>query len=313
MVDSNEESSLLGWRLIFAVAILVPLVGLLVADYQLGDWVPGLLLLPLGLAIALMATAELLDLFSGQAARPVSWCVYTGVLLIFLSNYAPLAWPLMGAVYPADCPLGKLGWPLIATAMALVLALVAEMREYQEPGNHVVRISLAFFAMCYVGLAMSFLALLRLFHSNAWGMAALVSLAFVVKISDTGAYTFGKLWGRHPMSRKLSPNKTLEGAVGGVLAAALAAVFFFEWVLPWIAPTTTAIPWWRSAFFGVVIAVAGMVGDLAESLIKRDAGRKDSSGWLRGLGGVLDVLDSVMIAAPCAFLCWATGLVGPDG
>ena len=61
----------------------------------------------------------------------------------------------------------------------------------------------------------------------------------------------------------------------------------------------------------MVIGVAGMVGDLGESLIKRDMQRKDSSGWLRGLGGVLDVLDSVMIAAPVAFFCWAVGLVGP--
>ena len=302
---------MLGWRLIFAAAILIPLVGLLVADYQVGHWVPGVLLLPLGLAMALMATAELLDLLASQDIRPVGWCVYVGVLMVFLSTFAPSVWPMVGATYPADCPLGKLGWPLIATAVALVLVLVAEMLEYEEPGGHVARISLAVFAICYVGLAMSFVVLLRLFHSNAWGMAALVSLAFVVKVSDTGAYAFGKLCGRHPMSRRLSPHKTVEGAAGGILVAAVAAILFFDWILPWIVPTAASIPWWRSALFGIIIAVVGMVGDLAESLIKRDVGRKDSSAWLRGLGGVLDVLDSVMIAAPFAFLCWAGGLVGP--
>jgi len=268
--------------------------------------------MPLGLAVALMATAEVLDLLSGQELRPVNWSVYVGVTLIILSTYAPVAWPLVGATYPVDCPLGKLGWPLIATAVAMVVAFVAEMLHYEKPGGHVVRISLAVFVICYVGLAMSFLVLLRLFHSNAWGMAALVSLVFVAKVSDTGAYTFGKLFGRHPMSHKLSPNKTVEGAVGGIFVAAMAAVVFFQFILPWIVPTAAPIPWWRSALFGIIIGGVGIIGDLAESLIKRDVGRKDSSGWLLGLGGVLDVLDSVLIAAPFAFLLWAAGLVGPD-
>jgi phosphatidate cytidylyltransferase len=62
--------------------------------------------------------------------------------------------------------------------------------------------------------------------------------------------------------------------------------------------------------FGLCVAVAGILGDLAESLIKRDVGRKDSSRWLPGLGGVLDLLDSILLAAPVAWFCWAVGLVG---
>jgi phosphatidate cytidylyltransferase len=302
---------LLGWRLIFAVAILVPLLGLLAADYRFGSLVPGVLLIPLGFALSLMASAEVLHLLSKEQLRPVSWSVYVGVSLIFVSTCAPLAWPLMGAEYPADCPLGKLGWPLTATAMAMVIALVAQMMRYERPGGHVVRVSLAMFAICYVGLTMSFLVLLRMFHSNAWGIVALVSLAFVVKMSDTGAYTFGRLLGRHPMSPRLSPHKTIEGAVGGTLVAAVAGVVFFQFIVPWIVPNVPPTSWWRGALFGVIIALVGIVGDLCESLIKRDVQAKDSSGWLPGLGGVLDVMDSVLIAAPFAFICWSVGLVGP--
>ena len=113
------------------------------------------------------------------------------------------------------------------------------------------------------------------------------------------------------MSPRLSPHKTVEGAVGGTIAAAAAGAVFFQFILPWIVPDASPPAVWRGMLFGVIIALAGMVGDLCESLVKRDVNRKDSSGWLRGLGGVLDVMDSVMIAAPCAFVCWAVGLVGP--
>ena len=71
--------------------------------------------------------------------------------------------------------------------------------------------------------------------------------------------------------------------------------------------------WWGCWLYGLIVALAGMVGDLVESLLKRDMGRKDSSRWLPGLGGVLDVVDSVLMAAPQALLCWWLGVVGPGG
>ena len=70
-------------------------------------------------------------------------------------------------------------------------------------------------------------------------------------------------------------------------------------------------PWWGWIAFGLLVGGAGMVGDLAESLLKRDVGRKDSSTWMPGFGGVLDVLDSLLLSAPVAWACWAFGLVGP--
>jgi phosphatidate cytidylyltransferase len=78
-----------------------------------------------------------------------------------------------------------------------------------------------------------------------------------------------------------------------------------------VGPDATKPAWWAWLVYGIVIAVAGIVGDLSESLLKRDMERKDSSTWIPGLGGVLDVLDSLLIAAPAAYLCWVTGIVGP--
>jgi phosphatidate cytidylyltransferase len=76
-------------------------------------------------------------------------------------------------------------------------------------------------------------------------------------------------------------------------------------------PTCKPGPWWGWIAFGLLVGGAGMVGDLAESLLKRDVGRKDSSTWMPGFGGVLDVLDSLLLSAPVAWACWAFGLVGP--
>ena len=110
----------------------------------------------------------------------------------------------------------------------------------------------------------------------------------------------------------MSPKKTFEGAAGGIAAAILGAVLCQIWLVPWLVgdkPSPGSLLGWT--LYGFVLAAAGMFGDLAESLLKRDAQRKDSSTWLPGLGGVLDVLDSLLVAAPLAYFCWVIGLIGP--
>ena len=168
--------------------------------------------------------------------------------------------------------------------------------------------------VAYAGLLLSFIVQLRLFHSHQWGMVALVSTVLITKMSDTGAYFTGRLLGRHKMAPVLSPGKTIEGGIGGLVAAGLAATFCYTVLPPWLVDGEVSRgPWWGWLCYGMIVAAAGMLGDLAESLMKRDAQRKDSSSWLPGLGGVLDVLDSLLFAAPPAYLCWAMGLVGPLG
>jgi phosphatidate cytidylyltransferase len=132
-----------------------------------------------------------------------------------------------------------------------------------------------------------------------------------VKACDTGAYTFGRLFGRHKMSPVISPGKTIEGAVGGLLAACAASYVVFwafdssEWTVKISADNFRFVGGklaWLT--FGLVVGAAGMFADLAESLLKRDAEVKDSSRWLPGLGGVLDILDSLLLAAPVALGWW---------
>ena len=114
------------------------------------------------------------------------------------------------------------------------------------------------------------------------------------------------------LARRLSPGKTIEGLVGGLVFAWCGAWLVFAVLAPAVVESAALpIAWWKTALYGLVLGAAGVVGDLAESLLKRDAGYKDSSAWLPGFGGVLDLLDSLLVAAPVAYLLWAIGLFGP--
>jgi phosphatidate cytidylyltransferase len=123
-------------------------------------------------------------------------------------------------------------------------------------------------------------------------LRVLVSLAAVV-LSDTGGYAAGVFVGRHPMAPSVSPKKSWEGFGGSLLAAAVGGALMLYLLF--------GVVWWAGALFGLAVATAAVVGDLAESLIKRDLGIKDMSNLLPGHGGVMDRVDSVLFAAPAAY------------
>jgi phosphatidate cytidylyltransferase len=117
---------------------------------------------------------------------------------------------------------------------------------------------------------------------------------FVVKSADIGAYTVGMLFGKHKFSPKISPGKTWEGMAGAVVLAVIVAFFF--------AAVFDIMVWPLAVVFGFCFAFIGQIGDLVESMIKRDARQKDSADNVPGFGGILDVIDSPLIAAPFAYL-----------
>jgi phosphatidate cytidylyltransferase len=303
---------MLRWRLLGAAAILVPLLGLLYLDYAFPLGHPGLWLFPIVIGAILMATEEVLSLLKTQGHRPAAWTVYGGVLFVSLVSCAPLYYSFFGQQYPANCPLGKLGLTFSAFALCVPLAFGGEMLRYQKPGGVIVNVALALFTIAYLGVSYSFLIWMRYIDELRpnFGMAAIISLILVVKCSDTGAYAFGRMFGRHKMTPLLSPGKTIEGGIGGVLTACVVSWLYFRFLAPAImgvAQPPGSWPGWL--LYGVALAIAGMVGDLSESLLKRDMQQKDSSTWLRGLGGILDVIDSILIAAPVAYLCWVGGVL----
>jgi phosphatidate cytidylyltransferase len=292
---------LLGTLFIAALAGLCWLDGSQVAGVPPGAW-----LFPLALLLSVLASRELLWLMSALPPKPQSGLVYLANFAIVAANGVPFFWPH----YSAQCPLERLGWPLAAFTVAVLAAIVASCRRYQEPGRETIRLALTILCLVYVGLFLSFVVQLRLFGPNDQGLTALISLIAVVKMGDTGAYTVGRMIGRHKMAPRLSPGKTWEGAAGAMIFAVIgsgATFYAIAWFLNGQQPF--ALDAWRWVAYGLIVGVAGLFGDLAESLLKRDAGQKDSSPWMPGFGGVLDVLDSVIFAAPVAYLCWAAGLM----
>lgn len=300
---------MLRWRIISALVILAVLLTLLAVDYQVGP--TGAWLTPLLLVLALAATQELLDLLGERGWRPVAWTAYAGVGLVLLAACLPSTLQSARSAAPAASALpvadvAPFGWPLAALVIALALVFVGELARYQRPGEVLTSTAMSVFTVTYIGALMSFLAALRFLGGNQWGMAAVVMTVMVVKLSDVGQYAFGRLLGRNKLAPRVSPGKTIEGAVGGVVTACAAAWLGFELLVPRIVPGAKPgmISWSQCLLFGLAVALAGMLGDLAVSMVKRDVGRKDSSRWLPGLGGVLDVLDSLLMAAPAAYFWW---------
>ncbi|MFF0155596.1 phosphatidate cytidylyltransferase [Micromonospora sp. NPDC005203] len=147
----------------------------------------------------------------------------------------------------------------------------------------------------YVPFLAGFAALLAAAPDDGW-MRILATLIAVV-LSDTGGYAAGVSFGRHPMAPSISPKKSWEGFAGSVTAAAVGSALLL-WLM------FDLEPWW-GALFGVAISCAAVLGDLAESMIKRDLGVKDMSNLLPGHGGLMDRLDSILFAVPTAYLLLA--------
>ncbi len=311
---------MLRWRLILGPLIVALLAALCWADAQSAR--PGIWLVPLAVALCLLATQEMLGLFRAGGRTPLAWSVYLGTLLPLLAACAPIAWLNEFSDGPTGGPIGRLGWLACGLAAGLLVALAGEMRRYghlgqREPGQSIANLGAAALSILYVGGLLGFLVQLRLLpvagDVSRGGLLAMLSMIIVVKATDIGAYTAGRLWGQHKMAPTLSPGKTWEGVAGGLVFAIGGA---------WLAlgPLASKLDiesnrdgwaWFVGVFaYAMIVGGAGIMGDLAESLLKRDAGVKDSSTWLPGFGGVLDLLDSLLVAAPVAYFCWISGLLG---
>jgi phosphatidate cytidylyltransferase len=149
------------------------------------------------------------------------------------------------------------------------------------------------FVQVYVSFLGSIAVLLVSQEGGQWWVLAFI---VVVVLVDVGAYATGLNFGKHPMAPTISPKKTWEGLAGAVAAALIGGVLLAVFMI--------YQPWWVGLIFGAVIAVTATVGDLAESLIKRDIGVKDMSSWLPGHGGFLDRLDSILPSAAAAYVLW---------
>ena len=309
---------MLRWRLILGTLFIAALVLLCYLDCVVAR--PGTFLLPVALMLGWVGVVELLEMFNHRGRMPIPWVAYAGVMISIALAGLSVIWPDAVA---AQIP-GQVGWLAIGLAVGLQLAFVGEVVRFDGRWQSTVNLGLEAFIILYLGGALGFIVLLRQLNANTaindgrQGMLALISLIAIVKMSDTGQYTAGRLFGRHKLAPQVSPGKTWEGAVGGAVFAAIAAWIVFGWAAQYFTDTPESVAGLFSDYsrlarvtvYAIALCAAGIIGDLAESVLKRDAGVKDSSAWMPGFGGVLDLLDSLLGAAPVAYLLWVTGFVG---
>ena len=295
---------MLGRRLASATVIIGVLVGLLAVDYQFGMEQslgrPGLVMMLVILVVSLMSSGELVHLLGqGNIRLQIKPTIWIGPLAVLICGM-----PVLWRDYPPDCPIGIFGWTMLGTTFAVGMTALIEVLRYQGDGQATDRI--ARYCLIHVQsiLLFGFFVAHRLLrHDNATGMLALITLIATVKMSDAAAYFAGKSLGKRKLAPRLSPGKTLEGAIGGMVGALVGAAVVVYLVAQWF-DVELDLPWWWVVIYAVAVASAGIVGDLFESLLKRDAKLKDSSSWLPGLGGVLDIVDSLVFAAPVSFFVW---------
>jgi phosphatidate cytidylyltransferase len=237
-------------------------------------------------------------------------------LLVLIAAFGVGTWEMARAVRPSGArppmvPL-LLGVPAMlalawwAGAEGLTLGLVATAlatlvwRLGDGPEGYQRDVAIGWLIAVYVPFLGGFAALLRVSDDGA--LRVLVTLAAVI-LSDTGGYAAGVFLGRRPMAPTVSPSKSWEGFAGSLLASAAGCAVLLH--------LTLDVDWWWGAVFGLAVSAAAVLGDLAESLLKRDLKIKDMSTLLPGHGGLMDRLDSILFAVPTSYAVLA--LVVPAG
>ena len=182
-----------------------------------------------------------------------------------------------------------LQWVLLFTAIAVIVVwrLIAQMaaKDGRTYGDVLRDVVTGILLQLYVPFLASLCIVLLRQEQGEWWVLAFIIVAVA---TDTGAYVAGISFGKHPMAPRISPKKTWEGFAGGVLGAVGAGLLLAQFMLH--------LPLWCGAVFGIAVLASATVGDLGESMLKRDLGIKDMSSWLPGHGGVLDRLDSILLS-----------------
>jgi phosphatidate cytidylyltransferase len=285
---SDERRIMLKHRLFFGILMTVSFTGIVLLD----GWLDGSLSATLaddkspqgtilGLLIAILiilAQLEMSNLAASKSLEIFTPVSMPGSILLATTWY----WPQLTEVSPHL----YLFFVIAFTLSGLFLYQYVFYGTTDVLANCGVNC----FSIIYLGLLSGFVLAMRI----DFGLWPFMMFIFVVKCSDIGAYTIGSLFGKHKFSPKISPGKTWEGLSGAIAAAVAVALVF--------AACFDIMDWWSALIFGFCFACIAQAGDLAESMIKRDAKQKDAGNKVPAFGGVLDIVDSPLIAAPFAYL-----------
>jgi len=197
-------------------------------------------------------------------------------------------------------------WPGLAAVPQIVLGatlIAVFFHQFVTVKNALITTSVTFFGIIYIVVTLAYMVKITYFfpeHSDQDGRIWLLYLLAVTKMTDVGGLLVGRMLGRIKLAKSLSPKKTIEGALGGILFSVFTSIIFFILSKASLIPIDLSITW--AIFLGILLSILGQFGDLAESLLKRDGGVKDSNANLPGLGGLLDIVDSLLFTTPIVYL-----------
>jgi len=274
-MENNSLSDLKKRLIVSTISVIVIIFLIFFSMHPIVSWI-------LGLAVASLATIgtwEYAQFMIKKGLKPALYlmCLFSAlfVILSFISL--------------------RKSWSLSVDFILIYVAAVSFfIAHFKNVTNALNEIAGEFFSLFYIALPLSLILFLlfssHIFHGKWWAFY----LIAVTKSVDIGAYFIGRLYGKHKLAPSISPQKTIEGAIGGFILSILISALFAAFKL---LPFTTAL------WLGALLALFAQLGDLAESLQKRDAGVKDSNS-LPGLGGVLDMIDSLLFTTPilCIYL-----------
>jgi phosphatidate cytidylyltransferase len=263
--------------------------GWVVDGQRMDTGIGGIGLIVLLLAMLPPAVIELATLFAAERVKPYRIIATIGVGAIVIHGF------LTQFIFFQNIAASTLAFILVFT-MLLAALRRAWGRQTQEA---ITAMAGTVLAMLYLGGLAWFLVALRVkvagaFHGTTM---VIVMILLAVKFTDVGAYFGGRALGKHKLIPWLSPAKTWEGLCCGLLVAGCVGAS--------CAPAILDLTWGRGIIFGLIVGGVGQVGDLLESLMKRDAEVKDSGSVIPGFGGILDVIDSPLLAAPFAYLLFS--------
>ncbi len=250
------------------------------------------------LVVGGVASIGLLE-FYGLAARGgvpsfPRWGVFGGMVLIFGT------WLLSVRGFPLRV---SLDFEQLVI-MTFVLGVFLRQLPQKHNPKALATMTCTVFGLFYVPWLLNFVTKINyLFGPDGRGHLLVFYLILVTKATDMGAYLLGSLFGRHPLIPRISPKKTWEGVIGGVLTATFASVLLWRLSAGRVQERLVlSFDWTDALLLGVLLGSAAVAGDLAESLLKRDVGAKDSGRIVPGIGGMLDLIDSLLFTAPLLYV-----------
>ena len=294
--DTNhgEIQIMLRNRLITGPLLSLALIALMYGDEQLGSVVcgcctplqPGLLIAVLAMAIVPLVAIELGSIAHGIGLR-------CSIPMMVISM-----WAWIGTIFliPSTMETSTTIALICTIFIASIAISVIALSKNRDLKGVLAGTTFTVATSAYIALGIGMFLLLRRDHSSWW----IIGVVAVIKMCDTGAFFVGCNLGKHKLIPWISPGKTWEGLIGGLVTASLTAIGLAAANNHWL-QSEPEIPLLTAGVVGLLFGLLGQAGDLVMSVFKRDGGIKDTSSVLPGLGGVLDVLDSLLLVGPVAY------------